>query len=64
MYIKNIMKTIDRNTINIAYDRSRGCYVAYSIITGIFAIGVCVETACEAYRDKYFESIEAGLHSK
>lgn len=41
--------------IQIAYDRKNGKYVAYNDENDLFATGVCVETACDAYRSKYYE---------
>jgi hypothetical protein len=46
--------------INIAYDRKNGAYIAYNVESNIFATGVCVETACDAYRSRYYE-IQAEL---
>jgi len=48
------------NPIHIAYDRTNQQYVAYNTNTGIVATGVCVESACEAYRNRYYE-IQAEL---
>jgi len=46
---------IEDHIINIAYDRKNNTYVAYNIEYNIFVIGVCVESAVEAYRIKYNE---------
>lgn len=41
--------------INIAYDRKNSTYVAYNLENNIFATGICVESACQAYRNRYYE---------
>jgi phosphoribosylaminoimidazole carboxylase (NCAIR synthetase) len=41
--------------IHVAYDRKNGKYVAYNVENNIFATGVCVESACDAYRSRYYE---------
>lgn len=43
------------NVINIAYDHKNGKYVAYNVENNIFATGICVESAADAYRSKYYE---------
>jgi hypothetical protein len=54
----------DRNLINIAFDKTNGLYIAYSLLTGIFTTGVCVESACEAYREKFYEQSYESMHSE
>lgn len=51
--MKNLNK---KTTINIAFDKTNGLYIAYNTLTGIFVTGICVESACKAYRKSYFKS--------
>lgn len=44
--------------IDIAYDKKRERYVAYSTYTGVFGIGTCVESALENYNDNLIECSE------
>lgn len=43
------------NEIHIGYDRRNGLYIAYNVENNIFATGICVESAANAYRSKYYE---------
>lgn len=45
---------IDKNVIDIGYDKTNGRYIAYNTHTGIFATGICIESACEAYRALFY----------
>jgi hypothetical protein len=41
--------------IHIGYDRKNSLYIAYNVENNIFATGICVESATDAYRSKYYE---------
>lgn len=41
--------------INIAYDQKKKVFVAYNVDAKIVVTGVCVESACDAYRNRYYE---------
>lgn len=44
--------------IDIAFDRRKQRYVAYSVETNIAGSGVCVQTAIADYKSKYYERKE------
>lgn len=41
--------------IHIAFDRKNTQYVAYNVETNIIATGICVDSATDAYRSRYYE---------
>lgn len=41
--------------IHIGYDRKNGKFIAYNVEANIFAVGICVDSACDAYRSAYYE---------
>jgi hypothetical protein len=55
---QKIIPPMEEHIINIAYDRKNGQYVAYNVEHKLFGTGICVETACDAYRDAYLKRVE------
>lgn len=49
---------MDTNIIHIAFDKSKKKFVAYNEDTNIFATGVCVVSAVDAYKIKFYEKKE------
>jgi hypothetical protein len=56
MALKNKREKWD--DIDVAFDRRRQRYVAYSLETNICGSGVCVQTAVADYKAKYYEKLE------